>query len=167
MKNLQELVPNSNKNDRASMLDEIIDYVKFLQLQVKVLSISRLGAADADVPLITDVQTEDTGSLHVFPSQGEDLSESEENLAFEHEVVKLMEANISTAMQYLQNKGLCLMPIALATAISNQKGSVASIPSDRQKLDTSKVKNCGDEVNQGSGSVVQQEDFCKPMGDRR
>ncbi|KAG0494420.1 hypothetical protein HPP92_005414 [Vanilla planifolia] len=76
MKNLQELVPNSNKNDRASMLDEIIDYVKFLQLQVKVLSISRLGAADADVPLITDVQTEDTGSRHVFPSQGVDLSES-------------------------------------------------------------------------------------------
>ncbi|KAG0492396.1 hypothetical protein HPP92_005794 [Vanilla planifolia] len=119
------------------------------------------------MPLITDVQTEDTGSRHVFPSQGVDLSESEENLAFEHEVVKLMEADISTAMQYLQNKGLCLMPIALATAISNQKGSVASIPSDRQKLDTSKVKNCGDEVNQSSGSVVQQEDFCKPMGDQR
>ncbi|KAG0494463.1 hypothetical protein HPP92_005457 [Vanilla planifolia] len=155
MKNLQELVPNSNKNDRASMLDEIIDYVKFLQLQVKVLSISRLGAADADA------------SYHRCSNRGVDLSESEENLAFEHEVVKLMEADISTAMQYLQNKGLCLMPIALATAISNQKGSVASIPSDRQKLDTSKVKNCGDEVNQSSGSVVQQEDFCKPMGDQR
>jgi hypothetical protein len=36
MKALQELVPNSNKTDKASMLDEIIDYVKFLQLQVKV-----------------------------------------------------------------------------------------------------------------------------------
>ncbi|KAL2534830.1 Transcription factor bHLH [Abeliophyllum distichum] len=30
---------------KASMLDEIIDYVKFLQLQVKVLSMSRLGGA--------------------------------------------------------------------------------------------------------------------------
>ena len=38
MKALQELVPNSNKTDKASMLDEIIDYVKFLQLQVKVSS---------------------------------------------------------------------------------------------------------------------------------
>ncbi|KAF3579242.1 hypothetical protein DY000_02034310 [Brassica cretica] len=37
MKALQELVPNGNKTDKASMLDEIIDYVKFLQLQVKVL----------------------------------------------------------------------------------------------------------------------------------
>ncbi|XP_024953668.1 uncharacterized protein LOC102611966 isoform X2 [Citrus sinensis] len=58
MKNLQELVPNSNKTDKASMLDEIIDYVKFLQLQVKVLSMSRLGAAGAVLPLITDGQAE-------------------------------------------------------------------------------------------------------------
>ncbi|KAG0472352.1 hypothetical protein HPP92_016898 [Vanilla planifolia] len=47
MKALQELVPNANKTDKASMLDEIIDYVKFLQLQVKVLSMSRLGGAGA------------------------------------------------------------------------------------------------------------------------
>ncbi|KAL5658231.1 hypothetical protein ACJX0J_031394, partial [Zea mays] len=45
MKALQELVSNANKTDKASMLDEIIDYVKFLQLQVKVLSMSRLGGA--------------------------------------------------------------------------------------------------------------------------
>jgi hypothetical protein len=58
MKNLQELVPNSNRTDKASMLDEIIDYVKFLQLQVKVLSMSRLGATEAVVPLLTESQTE-------------------------------------------------------------------------------------------------------------
>ncbi|XP_042383429.1 uncharacterized protein LOC121975694 isoform X3 [Zingiber officinale] len=34
---LQELVPNTNKTDRAAMLDEILDYVKFLRLQVKVV----------------------------------------------------------------------------------------------------------------------------------
>ncbi|KAF7818380.1 Transcription factor UNE12 [Senna tora] len=33
---LQELVPSVNKTDRAVMLDEIVDYVKFLRLQVKV-----------------------------------------------------------------------------------------------------------------------------------
>ncbi|CAL5046529.1 unnamed protein product [Urochloa decumbens] len=58
MKNLQDLVPNSNKADKASMLDEIIDYVKFLQLQVKVLSMSRLGAPGAVLPLLTESQTE-------------------------------------------------------------------------------------------------------------
>ena len=71
------------QTDKASMLDEIIDYVKFLQLQVKVcsspllhavwvavtcllisslwlqvLSMSRLGATEAVVPLLTESQTE-------------------------------------------------------------------------------------------------------------
>ncbi|KAK8988589.1 hypothetical protein V6N11_029972 [Hibiscus sabdariffa] len=82
MKNLQELVPNSNKTNKASILDEIIEYVKFLQLQVKV------GAAAAIVPLITDSQAE--------------------------------------AVQYLQSKGLCLMPVPLAAAISNGKASPSS-----------------------------------------
>ncbi|KAI4370253.1 hypothetical protein MLD38_018621 [Melastoma candidum] len=35
MKALQELVQGRNKTDRAVMLDEIVDYVKFLRLQVK------------------------------------------------------------------------------------------------------------------------------------
>ncbi|KAL8488575.1 hypothetical protein ACS0TY_024744 [Phlomoides rotata] len=58
MKALQELVPNANKTDKASMLDEIIDYVKFLQLQVKVLSMSRLGGASAVAPLVADISSE-------------------------------------------------------------------------------------------------------------
>uniref|UniRef100_A0ACD5XS25 Uncharacterized protein n=1 Tax=Avena sativa TaxID=4498 RepID=A0ACD5XS25_AVESA len=58
MKALQELVPNANKADKASMLDEIIDYVKFLQLQVKVLSMSRLGGAAAVAPLVADMSSE-------------------------------------------------------------------------------------------------------------
>ncbi|KAL5223986.1 hypothetical protein ABZP36_010625 [Zizania latifolia] len=38
MKTLQKLVPNSNKTDKASMLDEAIDYLKQLQAQVQVMS---------------------------------------------------------------------------------------------------------------------------------
>uniref|UniRef100_A0A0E0HM27 BHLH domain-containing protein n=1 Tax=Oryza nivara TaxID=4536 RepID=A0A0E0HM27_ORYNI len=137
MKNLQDLVPNSNKADKASMLDEIIDYVKFLQLQVKVLSMSRLGAPGAVLPLLRESQTE----CHSNPSlsastisQGPpDMPDSEDSSAFEQEVVKLMETSITSAMQYLQNKGLCLMPIALASAISNQKGmaAAAAIPPEK------------------------------------
>ncbi|CAN1229370.1 Transcription factor PIF5 [Linum perenne] len=37
MKALQELVPNSTKTDKASMLDEAIDYLKSLQLQLQVM----------------------------------------------------------------------------------------------------------------------------------
>lgn len=168
MKNLQELVPNSNKTDKATMLDEIIDYVKFLQLQVKVLSMSRLGAAGAVVPLITDVQAEDTGSLHLSPiSQGADLLESQDNLVFEQEVVKLMESSVTTAMQYLQNKGLCLMPIALASAISNQNGSTAASPSERRKQDLCERNDHLDDVNHCTALIAKQEEVTKSMGNGR
>ncbi|KAL5718366.1 hypothetical protein ACHQM5_011276 [Ranunculus cassubicifolius] len=37
MKTLQKLVPNSNKTDKASMLDEVIEYLKTLQAQVQMM----------------------------------------------------------------------------------------------------------------------------------
>ncbi|XP_021722565.1 transcription factor ALC-like [Chenopodium quinoa] len=39
MKALQKLIPNSNKTDKASMLDEAIEYLKQLQLQVQMLTL--------------------------------------------------------------------------------------------------------------------------------
>ncbi|XVE77386.1 hypothetical protein DITRI_Ditri13aG0058300 [Diplodiscus trichospermus] len=38
MRALQELIPNCNKVDKVSMLDEAIEYLKTLQLQVKMMS---------------------------------------------------------------------------------------------------------------------------------
>lgn len=38
MKALQNLIPNSNKTDKASMLDEAIEYLKQLQLQLQMLT---------------------------------------------------------------------------------------------------------------------------------
>lgn len=75
--------------------------------------------------LIRILAIQGSGSLLLSPSvgQGADLSESPDSIAFEQEVVKLMESNVTTAMQYLQTKGLCLMPIALAAAISGGKVS--------------------------------------------
>ena len=43
----------------------------------------------------------------------------------EEEFVKLMEVDISSAMRFLQKKGLCLMPISLAAVISNKDSSSA------------------------------------------
>jgi hypothetical protein len=44
---------------------------------------------------------------------------SNNSLTFtEHQVAKLMEEDMGSAMQYLQGKGLCLMSISLTTAIS-------------------------------------------------
>ncbi|KAG2635061.1 bHLH transcription factor RHL1-like isoform X1 [Panicum virgatum] len=113
MKALQELVPNANKTDKASMLDEIIDYVKFLQLQVKVLSMSRLGGAAAVAPLVADMSSEGRGGAPPAAAGSDGLAVTEQQVA------KLMEEDMGTAMQYLQGKGLCLMPVSLASAISS------------------------------------------------
>lgn len=52
-------------------------------------------------------------------SNGTTSSSNNETMAVtENQVVKLMEEDMGSAMQYLQGKGLCLMPISLATAIS-------------------------------------------------
>ncbi|KAK3128552.1 hypothetical protein QOZ80_6BG0463360 [Eleusine coracana subsp. coracana] len=138
MKSLQELVPNANKTDKASMLDEIIDYVKFLQLQVKVLSMSRLGGAAGMAPLVASMSSEAgnnsngngggaKGSAAATKGNG-----NAENGAgggglrvTEHQVAKMMEEDMGTAMQYLQGKGLCLMPISLASAISSATSSAS------------------------------------------
>ncbi|KAF3780998.1 Transcription factor [Nymphaea thermarum] len=119
MKALQELVPNANKTDKASMLDEIIDYVKFLQLQV--LSMSRLGGAAAVAPLVTNISPEASGiGRRSNGDQTAATASSQDGLtATEQQVVKLMEEDMGSAMQYLQGKGLCLMPISLASAISS------------------------------------------------
>ncbi|CAN4084443.1 unnamed protein product [Withania somnifera] len=118
MKALQELVPNANKTDKASMLDEIIDYVKFLQLQVKVLSMSRLGGAAAVAPLVADMSSEGGKGGRGVNVTASSSSNNETLTVTEHQVAKLMEEDMGSAMQYLQGKGLCLMPISLATAIS-------------------------------------------------
>ncbi|TVU27922.1 hypothetical protein EJB05_19424 [Eragrostis curvula] len=132
MKALQELVPNANKTDKASMLDEIIDYVKFLQLQVKVLSMSRLGGASAVAPLVANMSSEGNGNGNGTSNSGNgntanSNSDSENGGSSlrltEQQVAKLMEEDMGSAMQYLQGKGLCLMPISLASAISSATSS--------------------------------------------
>ncbi|KAM0009852.1 putative transcription factor bHLH family [Helianthus debilis subsp. tardiflorus] len=137
MKSLQELVPNANKTDKASMLDEIIDYVKFLQLQVKVLSMSRMGGVAAVAPLVTDVSSEggcDGAQASASGGTGRTTngtppsSTNDTMTVAENQVVKLMEEDMGSAMQYLQGKGLCLMPISLATAIST---TTCHLPSSR------------------------------------
>lgn len=126
MKALQELVPNANKTDKASMLDEIIEYVRFLQLQVKVFSMSRLSGTGAVVPLAADVPAEGLSNLAATTMLRGNIapSPSQESMAVtERQVARLMEESMGSAMQFLQTKGLCLMPISLATAISSSNAS--------------------------------------------
>ncbi|CAL9751418.1 unnamed protein product [Musa acuminata subsp. burmannicoides] len=113
---LQELVPNTNKTDRAAMLDEILDYVKFLRLQVKVLSMSRLGGAGAVAQLIADIPLAVEGEAGKGGTN-QQVWEKWSTDGTERQVAKLMEEDIGAAMQFLQSKALCMMPISLAMAI--------------------------------------------------
>ncbi|KAF3951761.1 hypothetical protein ACB098_10G180400 [Castanea mollissima] len=114
---LQELVPSVNKTDRAAMLDEIVDYVKFLRLQVKVLSMSRLGGAGAVAPLVTDIPLSSVEEEGSEGGRNQPAWEKWSNDGTERQVAKLMEENVGAAMQFLQSKALCIMPISLASAI--------------------------------------------------
>uniref|UniRef100_A0A5B6YX60 BHLH domain-containing protein n=1 Tax=Davidia involucrata TaxID=16924 RepID=A0A5B6YX60_DAVIN len=117
MKALQELVPSANKTDRAAMLDEIVDYVKFLRLQVKVLSMSRLGGTGAVAQLVSDVPLSSVEGEGMEGGTNQQAWEKWSSDGTEQEVAKLMEEDIGAAMQFLQSKALCIMPVSLASAI--------------------------------------------------
>ncbi|GAA0155887.1 basic helix-loop-helix transcription factor [Lithospermum erythrorhizon] len=123
---LQELVPSVNKTDRAAMLDEIVDYVKFLRLQVKVLSMSRLGGAGAVAPLVTDIPISSVEEEGGEGGRNQPAWEKWSNDGTERQVAKLMEENVGAAMQLLQSKALCIMPISLASAIYHTQPPDAS-----------------------------------------
>lgn len=56
MKTLQKLVPNSSKTDKASMLDEVIDYLKQLQGQVQMMSRMSLPSMPMMMPMTIQQQ---------------------------------------------------------------------------------------------------------------
>ncbi|KAL0741223.1 hypothetical protein Bca4012_082736 [Brassica carinata] len=176
MKALQELVPNGNKTDKASMLDEIIDYVKFLQLQVKVLSMSRLGGAASVSSQISEAGGSHGNAPSAVAGGNQPNGNSNDGLTMtEHQVAKLMEEDMGSAMQYLQGKGLCLMPISLATAISTATSHtrnsvipgaavVGSRPSSSslsgrtvQSMNTLKLNSNGSGMAEGSSSIAVKE----------
>ncbi|KAK7269202.1 hypothetical protein RIF29_21920 [Crotalaria pallida] len=117
MKALQELVPSINKTDRAAMLDEIMEYVKFLRLQVKVLSMSRLGGAGAVAQLVSDIPLSAVEGEDNEGGANQQAWDKWSNDGTEQQVAKLMDEDVGAAMQFLQSKSLCIMPISLASAI--------------------------------------------------
>ncbi|KAF8392292.1 hypothetical protein HHK36_022634 [Tetracentron sinense] len=95
MKALQELVPSSNK----------------------VLSMSRLGGAGAVAQLVADIPLP---SVEGEASEGGSNQRAWEKWSTdgtERQVAKLMDEDVGAAMQFLQTKALCMMPISLANMI--------------------------------------------------
>ncbi|XP_019053425.1 PREDICTED: transcription factor UNE10-like [Nelumbo nucifera] len=51
MKALQKLVPNSSKTDKASVLDEVIEYMKQLQAQIQIMSVANINMPQMMMPM--------------------------------------------------------------------------------------------------------------------
>ncbi|XWS76433.1 hypothetical protein CRYUN_Cryun01aG0175800 [Craigia yunnanensis] len=106
IKALQELLQNSAECCQATALDDIIDHVKFLQLQIKELSRSRLGGEPTSNPFVFL-----EGYGHYV------LHEQMINEPLEEMMGKLLEINPSAANELLESKGLYMMPRALVDGL--------------------------------------------------
>ncbi|XP_030491170.2 transcription factor LRL2 isoform X1 [Cannabis sativa] len=107
---LQELLPKSAEGvggSQVSVFDDVIDYIKYLQLQIKDLSESRLGGESPTKPIIFR-----EGYGHYFYDQ-ETLNEPLEEII----MAKWLEVNSLAVTNMLERKGLLLMPIEFTEAL--------------------------------------------------
>lgn len=68
MKALQKLVPNASKTDKASMLDEVIQYLKQLQAQVQMMSNARNNMINQQMMMMM-LQPSNHGSINIQQQQ--------------------------------------------------------------------------------------------------
>ncbi|KAJ8547508.1 hypothetical protein K7X08_011094 [Anisodus acutangulus] len=106
---LGELFSCSKQVGKASLMDEIIDNIKYLQFQIKDLSRSRLGGEPTSVPFVF---LEWCGHYILDEQQIEPLEET---------MGKLLEVNPSMTTQLLESKGLYVMPMALAEGLNHHE----------------------------------------------
>nr|QJQ51214.1 bHLH transcription factor bHLH32.1 [Gardenia jasminoides] len=106
---LQQLLPHSREGGKASVLDDIIDHIKYLQFQVKELSQSRLGGESSSTPFILL-----EGHGHFL------LHDQMQNEPLEEMMGKLLEVNPLAATQLLESRGLIVMPMSLAEGLRPQ-----------------------------------------------
>ncbi|KAE8009694.1 hypothetical protein FH972_006117 [Carpinus fangiana] len=102
---LRELLPQSGQGDQPSVLVDIIDYIKYLQLQIKELSQSRLVGESSTAPFI------------FLEGYGHFISQQMQNEPLEEMMAKLLEENPLAAAKLLQSKGLYSMPIDVAQGL--------------------------------------------------
>lgn len=103
---LHDLLPYHKEGNRASQLDDIIDHIKYLQLQIKDLSRSRLGGEPTTDPFVFL-----EGYGHYI------LHEQMLNEPLEEMMGTLLELNPSAASRLLESRGLFAMPVYMVEGI--------------------------------------------------
>lgn len=97
---LQELLPSPKEGGgQASVLDDIIDHIKYLQIRVKDLSQSRLAGEPSSYPFVF---LEGYGHYTIEDNM---LKEP-----LEEQIGKLLEVNPLAVSGLLQSRGLAIMP---------------------------------------------------------
>ncbi|KAI9119313.1 hypothetical protein K1719_009988 [Acacia pycnantha] len=102
LKALHGLLPAPSEGCSAYILDDIIDYVKYLQLQIKELSGRRLQGESTTMPLT------------FREGYGHYINQQMLNEPLEEMVGKLVEEDPAAAAQLLESKGLFMLPLSLA-----------------------------------------------------
>ncbi|XP_028762202.1 transcription factor bHLH69 [Neltuma alba] len=102
LKALHDLLPAPAEGCSAYILDDVIDYVKYLQLQIKELSGRRLQGELPAMPLT------------FREGYGHYINQQMLNEPLEEMMGKLVEENPAAAAQLLESKGLFLLPLSLA-----------------------------------------------------
>ncbi|KAL1163060.1 hypothetical protein V6Z11_A07G243200 [Gossypium hirsutum] len=97
--------------ERIRALQELVPSVN------KVLTMSRLGGAAAVAPFVIDIPLSSIEDERGESGRSQPAWEKWSNDGTDRHVAKLMEENVGAAMQFLQSKALCIMPISLAKAI--------------------------------------------------
>nr|AKN09643.1 basic helix-loop-helix transcription factor [Salvia miltiorrhiza] len=100
---LQELVPSPERGGQAALLDGVIDYIKYLQYQMKDLCRNRLGGGSTSNSVIF---LEEHG--HYF------VQDQMLNGPLEEMIGKLISAYPSAATELLQSRGLIVLPMTFA-----------------------------------------------------
>ncbi|KAM0954208.1 putative transcription factor bHLH family [Dioscorea sansibarensis] len=106
IKAFENSMPFSEKRCQGSVLDDVIDYVKFLKLQVKLLSQNRLGGEATPFPF---VQLEGYGHYLLHPEMPSE--------PLEEVMGQMLEMNMQAANELLESKGLTILPCDLAYAL--------------------------------------------------
>nr|GMC54295.1 transcription factor SPATULA-like [Ipomoea batatas] len=138
LKALQTLIPNSNKTDKASMLDEAIEYLKQLQLQVQMLTMRNglslyPGYFQGSLPSVQlpssggefdkgNAMLNTRGSATTFSGNQEMLAQTSFQISNQN----------STAHQTMENNTTnSENPIALGTSIQNHYGLLNQLASTK------------------------------------
>ncbi|KAK9067638.1 hypothetical protein SSX86_011749 [Deinandra increscens subsp. villosa] len=98
---LNDLLPRSNKGNKTNVVDDCIDYIKYLQLHMRELTQNRLGGEPT------------SNQLMYLEGHGHYLVH--ENTAtgpMQDMLVKLLNENPSEGTRFLESLGLFMMPIA-------------------------------------------------------